>query len=219
MPLIKTLYKPDQTVTGIWHITESSDLLLSQLDLSKEELKQYLRFSHDLRKRQWLAYRCILKQILFPDSNELAYDEFGKPRLIHSPFAISVTHAGDYAAAICSKKITVGIDIEKMRDRIERVKDRFLSPQELEQIGPHPSLELLYIYWCAKESLYKLNGKPDLDFKNDIRINAFGYLCNVSHTCTATLALGNTSLGCSFYYQLMDDYMMVVAYSNSEMGK
>ncbi|MEI6883625.1 MAG: hypothetical protein WCO02_04010 [Bacteroidota bacterium] len=48
-----------------------------------------------------------------------------------------------------------------------------------------PTTELLYLYWCAKEALYKFYGNPSVDLKNDIYIIAFDYFCNPNAAFTS----------------------------------
>jgi hypothetical protein len=50
------------------------------------------------------------------------------------------------------------------------VKEKFLGDQELSAISPGNTLEQLTLSWCAKESIYKLYGWRNLDFKRNIRI-------------------------------------------------
>ncbi|MCK9421994.1 MAG: 4'-phosphopantetheinyl transferase superfamily protein [Bacteroidales bacterium] len=210
MPLVDLFDIKDNRV-GIWHITESADYLLSQMDPGREELDRYGEFSHDLRKRQWLAYHLVVKQLIVPLRAELRYDIHGKPFLISKSHQISVSHTGEYAAAICNRNSAVGIDIEKMKERVIRVKERFLNMAELEQLGSCSNLETLYIYWCGKEALYKLNGMPDVDLKNDIHIHAFDYLCHTNGTCYATMTTPGVRKKFMLNYRKFEDYMLVVA--------
>jgi 4'-phosphopantetheinyl transferase EntD len=57
---------------------------------------------------------------------------------------------------ITSSTHPVGIDIERLKDRIYRIKDRFLTIEEHKSLGETNRLEKLYVIWGAKESLYKI---------------------------------------------------------------
>ena len=210
MPVIN-LFDINESRVGIWHITEPANQLLSQLEPGKGELDLYREFSNDRRKRQWLGYHLLLKYMLSPLAADLIYDIYGKPFLKSGSHHISVSHAGDYAAAICNRHFSVGVDIEKISERIQRVKDRFLNNAELEQLGTCAGSGILHVYWCGKEALYKLNGEPDVDFKNDIHINAFDYLCDTNGTCSAKLTKASGSKKFTLHYRKLDDYMLVVA--------
>ena len=212
MPFLQEIFPSCAVRTGIWHITETAAELLSFIQLSESENNQYQSFGHDLRKRQWLASRALLKCLLFPNSSEILYDINGKPFLTSGSHQISVTHAGEFAAAVCAENFMVGIDIEKLTGRVERVKERFMLNGELESLIPENRLDQLYIYWCGKEALYKLHGKPELDFRNDIYIHPFDYLCHTNHTCKATLTVDGSRKDYTLYYQKIEAYMLVVAF-------
>ena len=108
---------------GVWNITETADELLNLVQLSDAEMLLLGSYKHDLRKRQWLAYRALLKNLLAPESPSIFYDENGKPGLLTGSHQISVSHAGHLAAAVCSSEMPVGIDVEKITGRIERVAE------------------------------------------------------------------------------------------------
>jgi phosphopantetheinyl transferase len=181
------------------------------LELDENDEKYFKAFGNELRKKHWLSYRLILQELLKGKTIKIIYTEYGKPFIPSFNGYFSVSHSGDFAVAIVSYKMAVGIDIEKIRDRIERVTERFLTREELDQAGNSNRLEKLHICWGAKESLYKLYGKPDVDLQQDIRIRPFNYLCIGEGACQATM---NTPEGLGFYsvfYRKIEDYMLVWA--------
>ncbi|MEI7724511.1 MAG: 4'-phosphopantetheinyl transferase superfamily protein [Bacteroidota bacterium] len=212
MPFLREINPSDEIRAGIWIITETAEELLANINLSSSETILYETFRHELRKKQWLAYRALLKHLLAPLTTNMSYDANGKPFLDSGSHHISVSHAGDFAAAVFSKKAAVGIDIEKMKDRVEKVKDRFLQKRELETLTPESRLEQLYVFWGGKEALYKLQGKPGVDFRNDIYIHPFDYLCNTNFRCNASITINQDQHEYSLFYQKIDDYMLVVAF-------
>ncbi len=212
MPLLREINPADGIRGGIWRITENAEELLDNLNLSSSETIVYASFRHELRKKQWLAYRALLQQLLSPLPSNLSYDANGKPYLDSGSHLISVSHAGEFAAVVLSENNAVGIDIEKMKDRVERVKERFLQKRELESIGSECRLEQLYVFWGGKEALYKLQGKPDVDFKNDIYIHPFDYLCHTNFECNATISFNNSQKDYTLCYEVIEDFMLVVAF-------
>ncbi len=50
-----------------------------------------------------------------------------------------------------------------------------MSDHELENIKPENHIEQLFVYWCAKEALYKYYGKKELIFKEQLLIDPFPY--------------------------------------------
>jgi 4'-phosphopantetheinyl transferase len=160
----------EQSFYAIWQITETTADLRSSITLRKEEENLYQAFVAENRKKQWLAYRILLKTLLAPEDISIEYDPAGKPYLAGSRMHISVTHTEDLAAVIISRNARVGIDIEKVRTRIEKVKDKFLSEEESSFLIKETELEQLTLAWCAKEALYKLYGLRNLDFRENIRV-------------------------------------------------
>jgi 4'-phosphopantetheinyl transferase len=158
------------TLYAVWQISESTEELRSAISLSEGEERLYRSFVAESRKKQWLAYRLLIRTLLEPDNFPVEYDSSGKPFLAGSGYHISVTHTEDLAAVIISSHSKVGIDIERVRPRIERVKEKYLSPYELATIRKESELEQLTLAWCAKEALYKYYGVRNLDFRENIRL-------------------------------------------------
>ena len=211
MPFFQEINPASGIRAGIWRITETAGELLEKVRLSDSETILYGTFRHELRKKQWLAYRVLLKHLLTPLPTAIFYDLNGKPILESGSHHISVSHAGEFAAVVCSGNIPVGIDIERMKDRVERVKERFLQKNELDSIQEKTRLEQLYVYWGGKEALYKLHGTPNVDFKNDIHIHPFDYLCN-TNKCMATLTIDGYRKDYTLKFHEIEDYMLVVAF-------
>jgi 4'-phosphopantetheinyl transferase len=212
MPLILCHIINESTFLGVWKIDETSESLRQQLYLDENDEKYLGSFGNEGRKRHWLSYRLILQELLKTRQVKVIYDKYGKPRIPDFTGHFSVTHSGDFAAAIVSYTMPVGIDIERIRERIERVAERFLSLGEMEQISENDRLEKLHICWGAKESLYKLYGKPEIDFQKDIHIKPFDYFCIGEGQCQAEM---NTPEGSGFYavfYRKIEDYMLVFAF-------
>jgi phosphopantetheinyl transferase len=211
MPLILNKEIDIQTRLGIWKIDEPKEALKEQVELDPTEEDQYVSFKSEVRKKQWLSYRILLKKMLSPDHPFLEYDSFGKPRLRNSRLYISISHSGDYSAVITSKTSPVGIDIEHLKDRIYRIKDKFLSVEEDLKIGEADRLEKLTIAWGAKEALYKMYGKPEVEFQRDIFIESFDYLCGGKGQCKARMKTPEGVEKYNIFYERISDYMLVYA--------
>lgn len=199
------------TSIGLWRITESSIDLESQLQLKTHELALLSSLSNGKRNLQWLATRVLLRKML--NTNEYIdcrADENGKPILLSHPYHISLSHSYDYAAVMISKTTHVGIDIEIIKNKIERVQNKFLSAKELNEIDNKDRIEKLYVYWCAKEALYKLNGKKETSFKDHIHIKAFNYL-PYGHL-GATIEKDTSADTYTVNYKKIDNYMLGYVY-------
>ena len=95
--------------------------------------------------------------------------ESNKPLLQDQSFHFSISHCGDYAAAIISEKESAGIDVELITPKVELIQNKFLSDAEL-KILPEANKTFLTLCWSCKEAVYKWYGKGGVDFKNHIRI-------------------------------------------------
>ena len=211
MPLMLIKEIDVQTRLGIWKIDEPKEALKEQVELDPTEENLYSSFKSEVRKKQWLSYRILLKKMLFPDYSFLEYDSFGKPHLRNSRLYLSISHSGDFSAVITSKTSPVGIDIERLKERIYRIKDKFLTVEETLEIGEADRLEKLTIAWGAKEALYKIYGKPEVDFQRDIFIESFTYLCGGKGQCTALLTTPEGAEKYDIFYERISDYMLVYA--------
>ena len=108
----------------------------------------------ETKGKQYLINYLLNKEI------EIRYDENGKPHLSNDSKHISITHSHDKIAIIINDDEKTGIDIELIRDKVLKIKHKFLSESELENAEDDP--EKLLIYWGAKESLYKIYGLKEV---------------------------------------------------------
>ncbi|MCX6247012.1 MAG: 4'-phosphopantetheinyl transferase superfamily protein [Bacteroidetes bacterium] len=211
MPLIFDREVFDHARVGLWKIDETKETLEGLAELDPDEETRYASFKSEIRKKQWLSYRILLKKMLAADAVHLEYDRYGKPRLRDSTLFLSISHSGNYSAAITSQTTPAGIDIETLKDRIYRISERFLSSEEIRNVGEDSRLEKLTICWGAKEAVYKIYGRPEVDFQRDIYIGTFPYLCTGKGRCTARM---NTPEGNEFFdvfYEKISGYMLVYA--------
>lgn len=142
---------------AIWHITESPDTLYALLATAKYDVQLDAK-KNDSRRAEWLAVRLLVKE-LFGSEAEVAYHPTGRPYLKGADTYISISHTRDYAAVAYSTAGPIGLDIEHISDRVERIAHRFTSTDEAAYIDTHgqqdrPMYHL--INWSAKEALYKL---------------------------------------------------------------
>lgn len=159
----------------------------------------------DRVSRHNLAAR-VLAHTVCPDFNILEKDEYGKPYFESTEHKISLSHAGDYAAFQLKENDDCGIDMEKITDRIERIKDKFMREDE------HPFLDYglrgMYLVWCAKEALYKYYGLKALDFRKHMKVE-FTPLEHDSGTFSGRIGKGDYQKTLLLDYVFFDDYLMV----------
>ncbi len=171
MPLYKSIAVDNETHILIWKITESENELASGISLAKKSTKRIQSMKSEMHRKAYLSVRHLLAIAQYTDK-DLTYNEAGKPKLSDG-VCISITHSHQFSAIILSAK-PVGIDIEKQRDKIKNIANKFISNKENEWLCKHQShLKLLTTIWGAKESIYKLYGQPGLSFKQHIEIAPF----------------------------------------------
>lgn len=159
----------------IWHITESSEELYSLLATRRYD-KQLLDKKNEVRRAEWLAVRLIVKELFGADC-EVAYHSTGRPYLKNSDVHISISHTKGYAAVAYHHVAPIGVDIEYVSSRVERIADRFSSQEESSYIELYDAADRQkyhLINWSAKESLYKLFDSSSMaDFKAAFNITHY----------------------------------------------
>lgn len=151
---------------AIWELQETAIELLPLL-----RCEDAIPFNNKQRELEWVSARILLQELIGTDFH-LTKNEFGKPEVTIPDMHISLSHCRDHVAAQISSNFC-GIDLEDIDERIRRISHRFLNDSELDFLGSEPSLEALYVCWCAKEAVYKWYGRKAVDFKNDMVIQAF----------------------------------------------
>lgn len=133
--------------------------------LTPFELNRYSLFKNEKRQTEYLA-TLQLKNHLF-ESEEINYKPSGVPYLKHesSPH-ISISHSYIYIGII-SAPFPIGLDIEKIADKILRVSSKFINAQERLHFDL-ASPKSLTTLWTIKEVVYKAAQVEGLDFKDDI---------------------------------------------------
>ena len=174
MPLYKSLTIDEKTKVLIWKIEESFNDLNTNVLLSDKSQIRLDSMKSELHQRGFLSVRHLLKEAGYSDA-DLVYDEFGKPHLKDGKH-ISITHSFTFSGIIVSDDKTVGIDIEKQRDKILKIAHKFTQVEEYKTIANADALiSKLTIVWGAKESLYKIYGKKKLHFIDHIYIEDFSF--------------------------------------------
>ncbi len=180
------------TCLAIWKIAEDESFFT--VPLQRE-------ITHPHKRLQHLAGRYLLRY-LFPEFplELIKVADTRKPFLDNEAFHFSISHCSDYAAAIVSRNKRVGVDIEVPSWKVERIKQKFLHPEELRMVKNEQSvvrreIELseevanqgervsfggtpksqtpnpqLTLLWSAKEAVFKWWSYGQVDFSEMIRI-------------------------------------------------
>lgn len=185
MGIIKNEQVADDCLLGMWEIKEDFNTLYSKVKLDKKEMETLDSFKNYSRKVEWLSVRVLLNEIT-GKSLKIVYNEDRKPFISDNSYNISISHSYRLTSVLLSPKKRVGIDLEYMSHRIKNISHKFINQDEViikdtELEGLH-----LYVHWCAKEALYKICDKNNINFKTNLTIQPFllensGYITGIHH--------------------------------------
>ena len=195
MPLFYKKEINSTTSLAVWKIEEPESFFLAYVPLSNN-------ISHPHKRLQHLAGRYLL-QYLCPDFpiSSIQIADSRKPFLQDEKYHFSISHCGDYAAAIVSSTEKAGIDIELVRTTVSKIAHRFMHEEEVRHLlglgldtnlTANNFLELevklteLTLHWCAKEAIFKWWGMGDVNFREMIRIENFVLSDNGIHLANFT---------------------------------
>ncbi|MCG8329059.1 MAG: 4'-phosphopantetheinyl transferase superfamily protein [Chitinophagales bacterium] len=161
-------------ILGLWTIEEDEPWFLDKMQLTTEEQKQ-LNGMRGRRRLEWLSARMLVHELSGREERaHLVKDEFGKPYIKDSTHHISISHSGKLAAVVAAPCV-VGIDIQLLVPKLERLMHKYMNAEEINGLEEHHKLQQLHVYWGAKEALYKAYGRRALDFCTNIKVTPFQY--------------------------------------------
>jgi phosphopantetheinyl transferase len=169
MPLFKKIKHNKHTVILVWEITESKEDLLNNLALTRYSKDRVFNMRSEMHQRGFLSVRHLLKVLKYTDQ-DLFYTEDGKPHLKDGKH-ISITHSFTFSAIAVSRH-EIGIDIEKNREKIIKIGNKFVA-DEYDFMAEENVVEFLTVVWEAKESLFKIHPDGGLLFKHHLPIEPF----------------------------------------------
>lgn len=166
MPLVNIREVYPGVRLGLWEMTESeNDFYALSPAMSRYRSVVASKYKSEQRRKEFLAVRALLHEMLDDKVGEITHNDKGKPAL--KGWHISVSHTRGYAALILSRKQEVGVDIEYFSDRVDRIASKFLRKDE------HASDTLSrLVHWCGKETIYKLFSDDNLQYK-EMRVSPF----------------------------------------------
>ena len=162
----------NEAVIGVWQITETEEELKELSSTPSDEMEEISFIRSESLRKQRLAVRALLNT-LFDDKVYLSHHDNGKPYIENNPVNISITHTAKYVAVILHEEENVGIDIESLDRDFSAVEKKALSEDEIDDLEDEKRNEQLAIYWCAKEAVFKLLSRYNVDFAEQIEIERF----------------------------------------------
>ena len=157
---------------GVWQVSETEEELKELSSTPSDEMEEISFIRSESLRKQRLAVRALLNT-MFDEKVYLSHHDNGKPYLENNPVNISITHTEKYVAVILHEEENVGIDIDSLDRDFSAVEKRALSEDEIEDLEDEKRNEQLAIYWCAKEAIFKLLSRYNVDFAEQIEIERF----------------------------------------------
>lgn len=163
----------DTVRLGMWKVEEPEAFFLSRLNIYENEERILGAITHPTKRLEWLSSRLCLKELLkITHRVESLNEDTGKPFLSDNSYQISYSHSNLVSAAIASPHYRVAIDLEDLsKKRNKDTRFLFMHPSELDYHESVNDPQLFYLIWSSKETLYKLNGKRGVVFKENLIIN------------------------------------------------
>jgi phosphopantetheinyl transferase len=200
MPMVYQQNINPSTRLGVWHIKEEESFFTTHVSVQRS-------ITHPHKRLQHLAGRFLLKE-LFPDFpySLIRIADTRKPFLENEAYHFSISHCGDYAAVLVSSEMRVGVDVELISNKVDRVKHKFLSPAEqniitdLSVADDDLNKTLLTCAWGIKESLYKWFGVGEVDFIEHLQINQLNLNGNTGTALCKILKAGQVNLLVHFLF-------------------
>lgn len=147
----------------------------------------------------------LIVRELYGSDEKIEYDPFGKPHLTEKGDHISLSHSGPYYALLTHKQKPVGIDIQFPTEKLFRIRKKFLNPDELRFCGENIRRHLLC--WSAKESIYKMHGRPGVSLRTAIDVLPFEE--GNSGVINGKLRISGTVSDVDLAYFFIDEYALV----------
>lgn len=209
MPLFKTINHNSSTKILVWKISESFEMLKNEVKLNEKSQIRLHGMKSEMHQRGFLSIRKLLQKTGCSDF-DLFYDVFGKPHLTDGRH-ISISHSYEFATIIISDK-KVGIDIEKQREKIVLIAEKFVNENELLRLKSQNNqdyVQKLTVKWGAKEAIFKIRNEEGISFKDNIWVNKFEI---EDKKTTAVLDINNTKQEFFIYFEEIENFTLVYAF-------
>lgn len=161
-----------------------ADLQLMRDRLSPSELVRFHGFARELRARQFLVGRMVLRHALVsalqvPVRDITLLERAEQAPLLHVGGQVhgcgfSISHSGNWVACACSATARVGLDIEMLdaTRRLAALAARSFDRQDLAWFhSQSDQVSAFYRLWSCKEARFKLqqsHQRPAIEYRVDI---------------------------------------------------
>lgn len=169
MPLYQTL-DCKNTHISIWK-HEKDDFFDEKNIMTIEEIEKSQSLSP---KKRWeyIMIRQLLH--LYSPNSRIEYKENGEPFLDNDVRYISISHSYPFAVLSISDA-PIGVDVERISEKILRVRDKFINESENQWLEGKENKEILTAIWSMKEALYKIHPSKLWSLKKHYTLQSFKY--------------------------------------------
>lgn len=143
---------------GVWEMEEN----LNYEQFASLPFYDRLMSLSDGRRKETASVYSLLFAMTGNRNLVIGHEPSGKPYV--EGYKIGISHTKGFVSVILSTSCDVAVDIEYINTRVLRIADRFLREDEKPDIIPDVIPTLLF--WCAKETIYKLYSDERLTFQN-----------------------------------------------------
>lgn len=177
MPHVRSQGDPSVVNVCLWlaemYEVDASTLATYQSWLSLDEQRRYEGFLHERRRREFIVGRGLARRALArelrcaPAQIEFEAAEQGK-LTVRAPtpsdrIHFNITHTADYVGCVTCRDHWVGVDVEKLDNRVSTldIAKRFFSAAEyqtLQGLTEDERINEFFTVWTLKEALAKAYG-------------------------------------------------------------
>jgi 4'-phosphopantetheinyl transferase len=179
----------DTTIYLMWFENFETNDFIDQLTTIEQE--RYFQIKSENRKQEFVATRVLRHEIF--GYQHIHYKPHGSPFIKNEGY-ISISHTKNCVGIALNKEYEIGLDLEYERPKIDKIQHKFISEDEKVLFNCDSKLELTKI-WSAKETLYKLAGRNEIDFKTQLRLSKktdniwIGNILNIDHKLTTEISI------------------------------
>ena len=155
-------------------------------------------------KRQFLASRKLIE--LINPKLKISYKE--DIPILSDNRNISISHSDEIVTILISKEDGIGVDVEKIKDKVHSIAPKFLNPNEIGFLGKSPYTRQLIRAWTAKEAVYKALRKPGISFSENIILDEFN---DKAQSANAKFISSDQETTFKLYFYDLDDYCLTIA--------
>ncbi len=208
MPLFKKIIDKN-FILVVWHLTEPESFFSKNKAHFSASPKKLNEIHVEQRRREWLCSRFLgwsIAKDMEGACEGVWSDSYNKPHIKNSNLHISISHAKPYVAVLVHKSKSCGVDIEEKKEKLIRLAPKFLIQDELNQTNQN--VGALALAWGAKEAIYKLYGRKQLIFKENIFLKRLDSIKSKG-SISSELKLKNNVTNIELKYEQFENHILV----------